>query len=128
MEKFLPILIVGILVISGIGAVAIGDEPTDEYEIEKIFEHINIDYSSFYIKESYENYIEVELANKEKIIENNEGKYFIYYVGTAEIEEPRELLSKDLKESIKELPSRPQEYFKPIDSDSTTNIINNHEI
>ena len=61
MEKFLPILIVGILVISGIGAAAIGDKPTDEYKIEEIFEHINIDYSSFYVKESYENYIEVEL-------------------------------------------------------------------
>jgi len=61
MEKFLPIIIVGILIISGIGAVAIGNEPIDEYKTEEIFEDFNIDYSSFYIKESYENYIEVEL-------------------------------------------------------------------
>ena len=38
MEKFLPILIVGILVISGIGAAAIGDKPVDEYKIEEVFE------------------------------------------------------------------------------------------
>ncbi len=61
MEKFLPIIVVGILVISGIGAVAIGDDPIEEYKIKEIFEHINIDYTSLEIKESNEDFIEVEL-------------------------------------------------------------------
>ena len=66
-------------------------------------------------------YIEVNLKNGEKIIENNEGKYFIYRVGTSEIEEPRESLSEEIKEPTKTLPSRPKEYFKP-DSDSVKEI------
>ena len=70
-------------------------------------------------------YIEVELKNGEKILENNDGEYFIYKVGTHEIEEPAEPLKE---EKLGEIPSRPQEYFKPQESSFTTPIINNQEI
>ncbi len=63
MEKFLPILVVGIFVISGIGAVAVSEQTFDEYKIEGISDSINIDFSSIQIKDSNEDFIEIELED-----------------------------------------------------------------
>jgi hypothetical protein len=60
MEKFLPIIVVGILVISGIGAVAVSDDTINDYEIKSISENINIESSSLLVKQSNEDFIEVE--------------------------------------------------------------------
>ncbi|MBY9007164.1 MAG: hypothetical protein KGD63_10435 [Candidatus Lokiarchaeota archaeon] len=74
-------------------------------------------------------YIEVSLRNGEKITENNEGKYFIYRVGTSEIEEPRELTKEERKEPKKDIPPRSKEYFIPNnESVSKQNTIYNKEI
>ncbi|MFX1410348.1 MAG: hypothetical protein ACFFA6_08340 [Promethearchaeota archaeon] len=60
-------------------------------------------------------YIEVYLEDGERIIENNNGKYFYYKVG-APIEEtqqnPSKPESKVIKDNIKQAPIKPQEYFK----------------
>lgn len=61
-------------------------------------------------------YIEVYLEDGEKIIENNNDKYFFYKVGVplgeAEKEPPKHE-TKALKESIKEAPIKPKMYHKP---------------
>ncbi|MFX0142029.1 MAG: hypothetical protein ACFFDN_50800 [Candidatus Hodarchaeota archaeon] len=61
-------------------------------------------------------YIEVYLENGERIIENNDNKYFFYKVGVPIREsekEPPVQESKALKESIKETPIKPKTYQKP---------------
>lgn len=63
MEKYLPIIVVGILIISGIGAVAVSKETIDEGKINKISNNLNIDFSSLKIKESQEDFIEVEFQD-----------------------------------------------------------------
>jgi hypothetical protein len=63
MEKFLPILVVGILIISGFGAVAVSDDTIGDYEIKKIKESMKIDSSSLIIKDSNEDFIEVEFED-----------------------------------------------------------------
>ena len=58
-------------------------------------------------------YIEVDLANGERFIENNEGKYFYYNVGvlTEETEEiPPESDSKIIQENLEKTTSIPQDY------------------
>ena len=65
MEKFLPIIVVVILVLSGIGAVAVSKDNNDLYEIQKITNTVNID-SSLILKESTEDFIE-ELLGKDNI-------------------------------------------------------------
>ncbi|MBD3212185.1 MAG: hypothetical protein GF311_06200 [Candidatus Lokiarchaeota archaeon] len=65
-------------------------------------------------------YIEVELIDDEKIIENNEGRYFIYRVGSVD-REKAEPASKEQKipssepaqKSITSTPTSPKEYFQP---------------
>jgi len=63
MEKFLPIIVVGILIISGIGAVAINVDTKINIRIKEITDHKNIEFSSFFIKESKEGFVEVELED-----------------------------------------------------------------
>ena len=62
-------------------------------------------------------YIEVYLEDGERIIENNNGKYFYYKVG-ALIEETKEEPSKPevkkIKENIKQSVIKPEKYNKPI--------------
>jgi len=61
-------------------------------------------------------YIEVYLEDGEKIIENNEGKYFFYKVGVpiGESEKiPQKKESKDLNKRVKEKSFKPQKYQKP---------------
>ena len=61
-------------------------------------------------------YIEVDLADGEKFIENNEGKYFYYNVGaiTEETEEiPPESDSKIIQENLEKVTSIPQDYKMP---------------
>jgi hypothetical protein len=61
-------------------------------------------------------YIEVDLANGEKYIENNDGKYFNYKVGSlaGETEEsPPESDSKIFQENLENITSPPQEYKVP---------------
>lgn len=61
-------------------------------------------------------YIEVNLEDGEKIIENNNEKYFIYKVGALigeiEKESPKQE-KRAIKESIKEPPTQPKMYYKP---------------
>ena len=61
-------------------------------------------------------YIEVYLEDGEKVIENNEGKYFFYKVGVpiGESEKaPQKQESEDLNKRIKETSIKPQKYHKP---------------
>ncbi|MFX0105346.1 MAG: hypothetical protein ACFE75_07640 [Candidatus Hodarchaeota archaeon] len=61
-------------------------------------------------------YIEVFLEDGEKIIENNDGKYFIYKVGIPIGEAEEELPKQEkraIKESLKEPPTQPKIYYKP---------------
>jgi len=61
-------------------------------------------------------YIEVYLEDGEKVIENNEGKYFFYKVGVpiGESEKiPQKQESDDLNKRIKESSIKPQKYQKP---------------
>jgi len=58
-------------------------------------------------------YIEVYLANGEKIVENNEGKYYYYKVGVAhEVakEEPPKTYADKIMENIDRLSAKPQDY------------------
>jgi hypothetical protein len=60
-------------------------------------------------------YIEVFLEDGEKVIENNDKKYFYYKVGES-VGEPEERPSKierdEIKEKIREAEIRPQEYSR----------------
>jgi uncharacterized protein with PIN domain len=62
-------------------------------------------------------YIEVYLENGERIIENNDNKYYYYKVGVS-IGEPEEKTTESekiaLTEQIKESPIKPQQYSKGI--------------
>ena len=68
MEKFLPILIIGFLVMSGIGAVGLDNVNSNESNLKTLSEYKNIEFSSFYIKESNENFIEVELEDSSSFL------------------------------------------------------------
>ncbi|MFX1377201.1 MAG: hypothetical protein ACFFA0_15455 [Promethearchaeota archaeon] len=60
-------------------------------------------------------YIEVYLENGEKIIENNDSKYYYYKVGVpigGPEEKPSESEKKAFKEQLKETPIDPQSYYK----------------
>ena len=60
-------------------------------------------------------YIEVHLENGEKIIENNNSKYFYYKVGASvgePEEKPSELERNELKGKIRETEIKPQRYTK----------------
>jgi hypothetical protein len=60
-------------------------------------------------------YIEVYLENGEKIIENNDNKYYYYNVGTSigePEEKPSNLERRTIKEKIKDSEIKPQQYFK----------------
>ncbi|KYK32066.1 MAG: peptidase C25 [Thermoplasmatales archaeon SG8-52-3] len=63
MEKFLPIIVVVTLVLSGIGAVAVSEDTNNLYEIQKIRNIVNIDSSSLILKESTEDFIEIEFED-----------------------------------------------------------------
>jgi len=70
MKKILPIIVIGFLVLSGIGA---GDVNKDTLYIEKksvISDHRNIEFSSIVIKASKENYVEVELEEPSSYLMN----------------------------------------------------------
>lgn len=61
-------------------------------------------------------YIELILENGEKIIENNEGKYYYYKVGEVKEEtkeEPPEAYYEKMQENIKSTDNLPQDYFDP---------------
>ena len=60
MEKILPIIVVGFLVISGIGAVAISQDTTEHIRMTG---NKNIVFSSFFTKDSTNNFIEIELED-----------------------------------------------------------------
>jgi len=70
MQKIVPILVVGILIISGIGAVAVSKETIDEGKINKITQNLNIDSSTLKIKESQEDFIEVEFQDTSAYLMN----------------------------------------------------------
>ena len=58
-------------------------------------------------------YIEVYLANGEKIVENNEGKYYYYKVGIVQEavkEEPPKTYADKIMENIDQLEPKPQDY------------------
>ena len=60
-------------------------------------------------------YIEVYLENGERIIENNDNKYYYYKVGVSfgePEEKPTESEKKAFTEQIKESPIKPQQYSK----------------
>ncbi|MFX1308573.1 MAG: hypothetical protein ACFE9M_01225 [Promethearchaeota archaeon] len=57
-------------------------------------------------------YVEVFLEDGEKIIENNEGKYFFYKVGVPIEETKSELTTRESK-AITKPPIKPQKYQKP---------------
>jgi hypothetical protein len=60
-KKILPLLIVGILVLSGLGAVAIDNDTTNDYKtVEK---YITLSLSSLVIKDRDSNYIDVSLED-----------------------------------------------------------------
>ncbi|MBD3193995.1 MAG: hypothetical protein GF317_03000 [Candidatus Lokiarchaeota archaeon] len=61
-------------------------------------------------------YIEVVLEQGEKIIENNEGKYFLYQVGssmTQEAIEPTKNEEEQIQENVEKYPKEPEQYFRP---------------
>jgi len=61
-------------------------------------------------------YIEVELIDGEKIIENNEGKFFNYQVGSVGLEDklpPQKDLEEEMSKEQKSTPPPPKTYFKP---------------
>ncbi len=62
-------------------------------------------------------YVEVHLANGEKVIENNGGKYFYYEVGgaiaTETKEEPTQAETQSIQENIAQFSPSPQEYNNP---------------
>ena len=70
MKTLLPILIVGALIISGFGTLAINIEKTNNMQIEQIIETINIDISTFKIENKGDNYIKVSLGAKESYLMN----------------------------------------------------------
>ncbi len=70
-------------------------------------------------------YINVNLANGENYIENNDGKYFYYKVGTliGETEEkPPESETKVIQENISKVNSIPQNYKKVQSTSQTDNV------
>ena len=61
-------------------------------------------------------YVEVNLEDGERVIENNDGKYFFYKVGVPiqDTESKKSTLERDVfKEKITEAPIKPQKYQKP---------------
>jgi len=103
-----------------------GDQGSSWYKINMDFK------SDYYMAEILEvpeganiiYYIEVELISGEKIIENNEGQFFIYHVGGTEREKqhppqqtavhaPTEPVPEETSKSPERTPSAPNEYFKP---------------
>ena len=70
MRKSLPILVVGILIISGFGTLAINVENTNNITVGDITEIIEVDVSSLKIVDSDNDYIEVSLDNGELYLMN----------------------------------------------------------
>ena len=70
MRRIFPILIIGILFISGFGALAVNIEKTNNLETETITETIEIDVSSIKIEDNGKKYIEVSLDNEELYLMN----------------------------------------------------------
>jgi len=70
MRKIFPILIVGFLLISGFGALAVNIEKTNDLENRTISETIEIDVSSIKIKDNGKNYIELSLKDEELYLMN----------------------------------------------------------
>lgn len=69
-------------------------------------------------------YIDVYLANGEKVIENNDGRYYYYQVGvpTQELkEEPTQEETKTIKDHVDKIPPQesPKEYASDQDDDVT---------
>ena len=69
MRKILPILVIGILLLSGIGTLAINIEKIENVQIETITEMFEIDISSLKIKDDNE-YIEVNIGKDESYLMN----------------------------------------------------------
>ncbi|MHA1149247.1 MAG: hypothetical protein ACTSR8_13495 [Promethearchaeota archaeon] len=71
-------------------------------------------------------YIEVYLATGEKIIENNNSKYFYYKVGTTitdvQEEHPPEEASKEIQDNIAEITPSPQEYTQAVADENEDDI------
>jgi hypothetical protein len=75
MRKLLPIIVVGILVLSGIGTLAINIEKTNNIKLENIqsetiIEIIEVDVASLKIVDSNNDYIEVSLGDEELYLMN----------------------------------------------------------
>jgi len=70
-------------------------------------------------------YIEVSLENGEKVIENNEGKYFFYKVGATLEETEKQVLNA--KDNIKEEPSLTPEYSMYRESVKDQPIVHNEK-
>ena len=71
MKKFLPILVVGILLISGFGAIAINiNKSNNIIEQQSLSETIEIDVSSLKINDKNNEYFEVSLENQEFYLMN----------------------------------------------------------
>jgi len=77
-------------------------------------------------------YIEVYLENGEKVIENNDNKYFYYKVGVSvgePEEKPSELERNELKGKIRKTEIKPQKYTKnPVSSQLPTPHISSEMI
>ncbi len=70
MNKLLPILVVEILIVSGIGTLAINIQNTSDIQKETINELLKIDASSLKIENSNDNYLSVSLGNEEVYLMN----------------------------------------------------------
>jgi len=75
MRKLLPILVVGILVIGGFGALATNIKKTNNINLETttemmITEKIETDVSSLKVVDSDYNYVEVSIGNEELYLMN----------------------------------------------------------
>ena len=70
MKKFLPIMLVGVLVISGFGTLAINAKDTDSVNFENILQNVEIDFSSLKIVDFDKDSVEVFLGEEEIYLMN----------------------------------------------------------
>ena len=70
MKIILPILIVGVLITSGFGAIAINVEKTNNEQIQQITEKIKIDISTLKIEDKDSKYVQLKLGAEESYLLN----------------------------------------------------------
>ena len=68
MKKLLPIIIVGILVVSGLGAVAINNETNNDLNAKRTTELFKLEFSQPIIKENDMNYVEIYIDYSESYL------------------------------------------------------------